>query len=311
MDDSKYKKETKYASTIANVPKHEDVDISAEMFGRMTLHEERSIDEQIAALPTAHKKALEELKEKWLAKERKVSFSDAMFLRFLRASPGDTKFNVRTAYKVMINYASWSLQIDLPNLTIAKVRRQLETKCLILSGAKSKQGHHLLYMKPGRYYPGRDNLDELLRSLVYLLERMTERESTATEGLAFMANMADWGWSNFSMNYAKNFFDTMQGRFPCRVRLFLIANPPSWFGMIWRLIRPMMSKQFADKVFLPVGDEIYKYLDQDNVPDEMGGSLDMNEALNSFIKYRYAVEGLEYTDTAIHISSPKIVADKV
>jgi len=57
-----------------------------------------------------------------------------MILRFLRASPGDTKFNIKTAYKVMKNYAQWSLQIDLPNLTIDKVRQQLETATLIIPG---------------------------------------------------------------------------------------------------------------------------------------------------------------------------------
>jgi len=232
-----------------------------------------------------------------------------MFLRFLRASPGEVKFNVKASYKVMKNYAEWSSQIDLPNLTIDKVRKQLETGTLIITGSKSKKGHYLLYMKPALYF-AKDDLDELLRSLVYLLERMTERESTATEGLAFMANMEDWGWSNFSIKYAKNFFDTMQGRFPCRVRLFLIVNPPSWFGAIWRLIRPMMTKQFAEKVFLPHGSEIFDFFDPENVPKVLGGTLDLEDMLHTFIKYRYEVENIPYTETAKTFKSPKLLAER-
>jgi len=218
-----------------------------------------------------------------------------MILRFLRASPGAKKFNVKCAYKVMKKYQEWSVQLDLPNLTASRVADQLQTQCLVIPGSLTKQGHSILYMRPAKYFPATYPLEDLMRSLVYLLERMTEREKTATEGLAFMANMADWGWSNFSVRYAKNFFDTMQGRFPCRVRLFLIVDPPSWFGAIWRLIRPMMSADFAAKVFLPKREELHNFIDgAQNIPKELGGTLDLPECLNAFIKYRQYVEQLKH-----------------
>eukprot|EP00957_Ditylum_brightwellii_P192493 14656319-Ditylum_brightwellii.AAC.1 len=64
---------------------------------------------------------------------------------------------------------------------------------------------------------------------------MVEEEKSCTEGIGFLANMADWHFSNFS------------GRVPVRVRLFLIVNPPSWFGKIWKIMRPMLSDDFAKK----------------------------------------------------------------
>jgi hypothetical protein len=95
------------------------------------------------------------------------------------------------------------------------------------------------------------------------------------------------------LQYAKSFFDTMQGRFPCRVRLFLIVNPPSWFGAVWRLIRPMMTKDFAEKVQMPSTSELETWISKENIPTQLGGSLDLEKASNAFIKYRYKVEGLE------------------
>jgi hypothetical protein len=35
---------------------------------------------------------------------------------------------------------------------------------------------------------------------------------------------------------------------PARVQLFLIVNPPSWFGSIWKIMKPMLSKEFRRKV---------------------------------------------------------------
>lgn len=62
-----------------------------------------------------------------------------------------------------------------------------------------------------------------------------------------------WTFANFGMRYARTWLDTFQGRFPVRVELWLIANPPPWFNVIWKLIRPMIQKEFAQKVgvFLP------------------------------------------------------------
>jgi len=288
------------------LPSFDEVGISQDMFKRFSLDNERSLEEQIASLVDTQKKAFEDLKAKWSSKPRKTDYSDAMILRFLRASPGETKFNLKTAYQVMKKYEKWSLEIDLPNLTIQKIQKQLETKTLVIPGSKSKKNHHILYMRPALYFPGKNDLDELMRCLVYLLERMTERESTATEGLAFMANMKDWGYSNFSITYAKNFFDTMQGRFPCRVRLFLIVNPPSWFGTIWSLIRPMMSAQFAEKVFLPKGKELFDYIDPENVPKDLGGTLDLNESLKAFIKYRSTLENIQQKEKVETSSDSKM-----
>jgi hypothetical protein len=266
---------------------------------KFTTEKERPISEQIASLQPNHKDAFDKLKTKWNSKPRNVSYTDEMILRFLRASPGDEKFNVKSAYKVMKHYADWSIKISLSSLTIDKVRRQLESQTLLIPGCISKDGHQFLYMKPGLYFPqGQEDLDELIRSLIYLLERMVEKEKSSTEGISFMANMDNWTMSNFSINYAKTFFDTMQGRFPCRIRLFLIVNPPSWFSMIWRLIRPMMSSSFASKVFLPTKEELPSFIqgNEDEIPQEFGGKLNTSEALENFIKYRYIIEGKDYHD---------------
>jgi hypothetical protein len=73
--------------------------------------------------------------------------------------------------------------------------------------------------------------------------------------------------------------------------------------MIWKLIRPMMTKQFAEKVFLPTSDELNKWLEPDAIPSELGGSLNLDETLHAFIKYRYAVEGIKYEDNKSNIES--------
>jgi CRAL/TRIO domain len=257
---------------------------------------ERSVAEQIASLSAEEKKAFDELRQWWDEKEREVSYNDYMILRLLRASPGRDKFNVKSAKKVAEKLATWSIKARLNHTTIRDIRAQLETGTLVITGGCNKDGHATLYMKPGLFFPGKDPLDELIRSLVYLLQCMSENETTATYGLSFIANLDGWGWSNFGVKYAKSFFDTMQGRFPCRVRQFIMYNAPDWFGMIWKIIRPMMSAEFAEKiVFLKNGDALKEFPSAEHVPSTMtGGKLNLDKQLHDFIKSRYVIESLDY-----------------
>ena len=38
------------------------------------------------------------------------------------------------------------------------------------------------------------------------------RESSATEGFVYVMDMADYGWSNFSLSTSKKFFEVLQVR---------------------------------------------------------------------------------------------------
>jgi len=218
-------------------------------------------------------------------------------LKFIRAR----KFNPDRALSMLQNYNEWSLQIGLPYLNIKTVRALLESEVLLFPKALDKQGRTIMYMVPGRYFPNKTPVDELMRLLVYLLERAIDSEQTQKEGFTFVANMKDWGWSNFSTYYARTFFDTLQNRFPARVGLFLIVDPPSWFSLIWSLIRPMMSRKFAAKVNLPRSDMLEQWIERQYIHKELGGTLDYDHKM--WIRNRYEVEGLSYTEDVENDSS--------
>jgi hypothetical protein len=145
---------------------------------------------------------------------------DEMYLRFLRASPGETKFNVKSAFKVIKNYSVTlfylfsthiprhgamtfrfipsASEMFMPNSTrefSLILEPSTHSFSLSLTYQRTKAGYNFLYMKPGLYFPSSDSLRDLLRSLVYLLECLTESEKPSTEGVAFMADMANWGTS--------------------------------------------------------------------------------------------------------------------
>jgi hypothetical protein len=270
--------------------------------------EEKSTEDQIAVLSTEHLEAFNELKAKWQKKDQKLcQFNDFMLLRFIRNSPGKHKFNVDSAWKVLKNYEKWAVSWGLLSLKISDVRAELETYsiCLLPDTTRSRDGHQDVYMKPALHVPGVDPVEPLVKVLVYILERMTEREKTCTEGIAVIQNYAGYGWNNFSVPDIRSASAALQGKFPCRVRTFLVVNAPSFFQAAYKLMKPFITQDLQEKFKIPANtDELADLMAGDthearlaSLPSEIGGALDIEETVQSFIKYRYMVEKLDYDES--------------
>ena len=252
--------------------------------------DERTTAEQIAALSGEEKACFDELKERWNKKDRGHKYSDAMILRFARCSPGPKKFAVEPAFKVMKSFNPRYLE-----LSAEKLEAQLMTKTLfVLPHLKSKDSHDVFYMKPARYWPKVTSTEQIIDNLVYCMESMVEKQKSCEEGIAFLANMNDWGFSNFSVSYCHQFMMTLQGRVPVRVRMFLIVNPPSWFGKIWNIMKPMLASDFRKKVHMIPETELHNFLAGDfkkDLPDDLEcGGADTEGLVKDYVAYRKYIE---------------------
>ena len=91
--------------------------------------QERTIEEQIRALSPSERKCFDALKSKW---EKKMSnqppFTDEMYLRFARCSPGTQKFNDKASWKVMKKFDQRYIHLTAEGLEkqlLSKVRSDL------------------------------------------------------------------------------------------------------------------------------------------------------------------------------------------
>lgn len=123
---------------------------------------------------------------------------------------------------------------------------------------------------------------------------MVEKEKSCEEGIAFCANMNDWGFSNFSVSYCHQFMMTLQGRVPVRVRMFLIVNPPSWFDKIWSIMKGMLAADFRKKVHMIPESDLNKFLAGDfqkDLPNDFEcGGADTAQLVEDYIAYRKYIE---------------------
>jgi hypothetical protein len=154
----------------------------------------------------------------------------------------------------------------------------------------------MFYMRPSRYYPHTTPTHKVIDNLVYCMNTMLERsEKACTEGIGFLANMDDWHMENFSISYCYQFMMVLQGRIPARVRLFLIVNPPAWFGRIWKLMKPMLAYDFRQKVHMIHEPDLEAHLMPGYtayLPDDVKtGTVSTDDLVVDFVTYRKSIEG--------------------
>ena len=253
----------------------------------------RTIEEQMNALTDEQKECITKLKSEWEKEDTNGPFSEGMYLRFARNSPGSYKFNYKAALRVMKKYNRTKYE----NLKVVDLEQQLLTKTLFpIPNITTKEGNHdIFYMRPSRYFPKQTSTEQIIDNLAYCMSCMLDRnEKSETEGIGFVAYMNDWNMSNFSIDYCFQFMLMLQGRIPVRVRLFLIVNPPSWFDKIWKIMKMVLRPDFRQKVKMIQESELHLYLNdnyEDYLPDDMEcGKANTDQMVQDFITYRKYIE---------------------
>jgi len=156
-------------------------------------------------------------------------------------------------------------------------------------------GHEMFYFRPSRYVPRETAVNILIDNLAYVMQCVLESEQAMRDGIGLVANMEDWKMVNFNVSYWHKLMMTLQGRrVPTRVQLFLIVNPPSWFGSISAIMRPMMTDQFHRKVHTIQREDLKSFLApgfQEFLPDDMeNGRANTDDLLKHFIADRKRIE---------------------
>jgi CRAL/TRIO domain len=157
-------------------------------------------------------------------------------------------------------------------------------------------------MKPSRYSPRDTPTRDIIDNLVYVMNycsQVVEHQSTGGErvsDLTFVANMNDWTMSHYSTDYCWQFMQCLQGRmFPVRVQTFLIVNPPPWFGSVWKMMKPMLSASFAQRVhMIDEKTELPQFFQpgfEQHLPDDFEtGLAKTKELVSNFVRYQSLVE---------------------
>ena len=201
-------------------------------------------------------------------------------------------FSVNKALKLLKN-----MDPRFINTTIRQIQDQLRTHTLFpLQQIRSKHADSFFYMRPSRFFPEDMPTPTIIANLIYVMDSLYERYRDYTNHkIGFIANMNDWTMNNFCVDYCFAFMMALQGRSaPVNVDLFLIVNPPAWFGIVWKIMKPMLHPAFRRRVKMIPEKDLDRYLEpgfSKYLPNEFEcGQADVSSLVEDFISFRKCVE---------------------
>uniref|UniRef100_A0A7S1Y071 CRAL-TRIO domain-containing protein n=1 Tax=Grammatophora oceanica TaxID=210454 RepID=A0A7S1Y071_9STRA len=252
----------------------------------------RTFKEQWSTLSIEQRQCVVALKKRWEQCNPDDTFADEWYLRFAKCSPGKP-FTFKSAYRTMKKTnPNW-----LGHTLNEKLERNLLTKIVVPCPClRTIEGYEVFYMRPSLVLPKEMPISVVNEQVAYVMNAMLEKEQACTDGIGVLCNMSGWKMKHFSLSATNTVCMHFQGLHlsPTRVSKFFIVDPPSWFGSIWAIVRPMFAKSFRRKVHMIKGSQMADYFAEGfekALPDDMvGGEAPTEELIRTFIADRKVLE---------------------
>lgn len=147
-------------------------------------------------------------------------------------------------------------RFDDPHLHLrmeGQLMQQFESLVVFpLPGLKTKNNkHEVLYFHAARHFPGETDTDLLIKNMCYVFNDMSLTQEQCRNGVAFVVDLNQWTFKNFTNECANKFLKAMQYQVPTKVAAVLIVNSPQWFPKVWRcVLKKMLSESFVKRVHI-------------------------------------------------------------
>jgi hypothetical protein len=218
-----------------------------------------------------------------------TKLSDADLLKFLRAR----RLVVADAIKLMKTSVPYRRANNLYNIRITDVLEEVRGGMLhILPEARDKSGRILLVVCPQYYKPSRSPPMNIVRAVMYLLDKAQEDEEVQRLGFTVIVDGKGSKYSNFDPKMPKVLLDGIVSRYPARIGNTIIINMPWFFTLVWAVIRPLLAEKLASRFHLTTADHLPDFVDEASLPPAYGGSYQYDH--EEWIKQQFQKEGIPY-----------------
>ncbi|CAB9510220.1 Tyrosine-protein phosphatase non-receptor type 9 [Seminavis robusta] len=217
--------------------------------------------------------------------------SDATLMKFLMWKPSVDRAEGR--FRDLVNWSKenpWAFaSTPLMASKDDTLRRVLESEVLVApEGITAKDGSTLMFgrLRNNDMSDGR-TAEDVVRMVMYTMDRVLERESTQLHGLTIFHDMKDVGQNNIHVSIPKILFRAIFGHFPLRITAVYVLNAPLFIRGLFKVVSlTFPAKVRARMHFVTDMDAILNVIDQDNLLEEHGGKVqhDQKQWVESHIK---------------------------
>ncbi|KAJ1954031.1 phosphatidylinositol transfer protein csr1 [Dispira parvispora] len=93
-----------------------------------------------------------------------------------------------------------------------------------------------------------------------------------TKGMCILLDMRGMGMLNGEKATLEFLIDAIQNRFPIKLGALFVIHPPTWFSLVWTVVRRTMKPKLLQRVRVVTSvDQLYGFIDKDRLPLSLGG----------------------------------------
>ncbi|KAK9162920.1 hypothetical protein Syun_003822 [Stephania yunnanensis] len=207
---------------------------------------------------------------------------DASIARYLRAR----NWNVMKATKMLKETLKWRHEYKPEKICWEEVAHEAETGKIYRSNFKDKHGRPVLVMRPS--CQNTKSTKGQIRYLVYCMENAILNLPMDHEQMVWLIDFKGFNMSHISVKVTKETANVLQNRYPERLGVAILYNPPKFFESFWTVVKPFLEPKTYRKVKFVYSDDLNSkkimedLFDMDTLESAFGGNNQAGFNINDY-----------------------------
>ncbi|GAV57485.1 CRAL_TRIO domain-containing protein/CRAL_TRIO_N domain-containing protein [Cephalotus follicularis] len=206
-----------------------------------------------------------------IADKLPVLCSDASMTRYLRAR----NWNTKKAAKMLKETLKWRLEYKPEKIRWEDVAQEAKTGKIYRANYLDKRGRTVLVMRPG--FQNTTATVGQIRYFVFSMENAIMNLNSDQEQMVWLIDFQGWNMSSISIKVTRETANILQNRYPERLGLGILYNPPKAFESFWTMVKPFLEPKTYKKVRFVYSDDrqsqtiMEELFDMDKLESSFGG----------------------------------------
>lgn len=175
----------------------------------------------------------------------------------------------------------------------------LELGLIRIVPEKSDPGGRLcLFFDPSRQDKTKYSTFSMTRAMWYVIHQALEDETSQKKGLIMVGYAGKVQFSQVDRNLQQHIIGSLRGCIPMRMSAMHMCHPPSFFRLVFPIIKVFMGERLRKRMNLHSGSNEHvlsrledKFgLSRDKLPSELGGGIELDHM--TWLEQRRKLEGV-------------------
>lgn len=178
--------------------------------------------------------------------------------------------NVKDSLNMLIAMLKWRKEHKIRELTQQDFPIEYFTCGAAFLYEPDKFGNRTLYIRTQLLKAVPELKSSLKEFIAYLMYQIDDSVKGETWSVIF--DLTNTGWNNYDIDLLMHFLTLLKDYFPVNVDYVLAINFPWVLSAAWALAKRLIPPERRDVVIFISSNEIFNYIDKENVPDFLGGT---------------------------------------